>query len=100
VAAGHAVIADATFMHPEHRRAIAAAAGKAPFHGVWLTAPLAEMRARVAGRRGDASDADEAVLLRAARGDPGAGDWQEVAAGAADHPVAAIALIMAHNNPM
>jgi hypothetical protein len=98
VAAGHAVIADATFMNPAHRQAIAAAAGTAPFLGVWLEVGLDEMLARVAARQGDASDADAAVLRSAAAADPGAGEWRAVSAGAADDPVAAIRLIMPHNN--
>ena len=100
VAAGHAVIADATFMAPPDRAAIRAAAGKAPFHGIWLTAALGELESRVAARVGDASDADVSVLRRAAQADPGAGDWRAVSAGATDDPVAAIRLIMNHNNPI
>jgi uncharacterized protein len=61
---GHSVIADATFMDGDLRQAIAAAAGaaQAPFVGVWLTAPRAVLEARVSQRRGDASDANLAVL--------------------------------------
>ena len=54
------------------------------FHGVWLQAPLPVLEARIAGRHGDASDADIAVLRRAAQSDPGAGGWRAVdATGAA-----------------
>ncbi|MDR3537303.1 MAG: AAA family ATPase [Acetobacteraceae bacterium] len=79
-AAGHAVIADATFLDPSHRAGIAAAASAAgvPFHGFWLQAPLSELEARVSGRQGDASDATVEVLRRAARTDPGAGSWQPI----------------------
>ncbi|MBI0435373.1 bifunctional aminoglycoside phosphotransferase/ATP-binding protein [Roseomonas sp. KE0001] len=81
--AGHAVIADAAFLDPALRAGIAAAAARAgvPFRGIWLEAPLPVLRARVAARRGDASDADLAVLERAARRDPGPLDWTRVAAG-------------------
>jgi uncharacterized protein len=72
---GHAVIADATFMEPDQRRAIEQAARGHPFAGLWLQAPLAVLEARVAARTGDASDADLAVLRRIAPRDPGAGDW-------------------------
>ena len=70
-AAGHAVIADATFLDPADRAAVAAAAGAVHFLGVWLHAPLEVLEARVASRRGDASDADAAVLRRAASAFPG-----------------------------
>ena len=54
-----------------------------PFQGFWLEAPLEVLRARVAARRGDASDADAAVLEAAAARDPGPIAWQRLdAAGA------------------
>jgi hypothetical protein len=75
-AAGHAVIADAAFLDPFDRAGIAGAAAAAgvPFTGLWLTAPLDVLRARVAARRGDASDATVAVLEAAAAAHPGAAD--------------------------
>lgn len=65
---GHAVIADAAFLEPFDRAGIAAAAAAAgvPFTGLWLTAPMEVLRARVASREGDASDATVAVLEAAA----------------------------------
>lgn len=65
---GHAVIADAAFLAPFDRAGIAAAAAAAgvPFTGLWLAAPLEVLRARVAARQGDASDATVAVLEAAA----------------------------------
>jgi len=86
--AGHAVIADAAFLRPEERAAIAAAAGAAPFQGVWLKAPLDILRARVAARTGDASDADVAVLEAAAARDPGPIDWARLDAAADPLPMA------------
>ena len=77
-AAGHAVIADATFMAPAHRAMLADAAGDTPCRGIWLHAPLAVLEARVTARRDDASDADLTVLRQAVRNDPGAGDWLAV----------------------
>ncbi len=63
LAAGQAVVADAVFARAAERAALE------PCEGFWLTAPLAVLRARVAARRGDASDADVAVLeATAARG--------------------------------
>jgi predicted kinase len=94
VAAGHPVIADASFMNPAHRAALRAAAGDAPFLGIWLTAPLPVLEARVAARRGDASDADVAVLRSAATADPGAGDWREVAAEDGGAALAAIRTLL------
>ena len=77
-ARGHGVIADATFMNPAHRTWVREAAGNVPFLGVWLTAPPGTLRARVTARRGDASDADLAVLESALAADPGPGDWVAV----------------------
>jgi aminoglycoside phosphotransferase family enzyme/predicted kinase len=81
LAAGHSVVLDAVFLDPAHRAAAEAAAGDAAFHGVWLQAPLDTLRARIAGRRGDASDATIAVLERAARADPGDVSWYRMDAG-------------------
>jgi aminoglycoside phosphotransferase family enzyme/predicted kinase len=97
--AGHAVIADATFMDPAHRAALEAVARGVPFHGFWLAADLAELEARIAGRRGDASDADVAVLRRAAAADPGPRAWTEISAGAADRPAEAVRLIIGIGAP-
>jgi hypothetical protein len=64
LAAGHSVVVDAVFSKLEEREAvaeIAKAAGRA-FAGLWLEAPADTLLERVAGRRGDASDADAAVV--------------------------------------
>ncbi len=62
--AGQSVIADAVFSAPEERSAIEALAGElgVPFQGLWLTASPRTLVERVAGRRGDASDATEEVV--------------------------------------
>lgn len=75
--AGHAVIADTTFLDPTVRAELEAAvrATSVPFLGVWLQAPLAVLEARVAAREGDASDATVAVLRQAVERDSGPGDW-------------------------
>jgi aminoglycoside phosphotransferase family enzyme/predicted kinase len=86
VAGGHAVIADAMYLHPEQRAAIARAANDAgaAFLGLWLTAPRDVLEARLAGRTGDASDATVAVLQAVVRHDRGGGDWLAIdATGAA-----------------
>lgn len=77
IAGGQAVVLDAVFLDPAVR-ARAAALWPARFDGLWLAAPLEVLRARIAARRDDASDADDAVLLRAARADPGVIDWHRV----------------------
>lgn len=62
--AGVPVIVDAVFAREDERRAIeavACATGVA-FRGVWLEAPAPVLEARIAARRGDASDATVEVL--------------------------------------
>ena len=76
IAAGHAVVADATFLDPALRLAVAAAG--APFLGIWLHAPLDELARRVSARTGDASDATVDVLHRLAARDSGLGGWLAV----------------------
>ncbi|MGE4481886.1 AAA family ATPase [Acidocella sp.] len=70
--AGYGVILDAAFLEETQRRAAADLAARAgvAFQGFWLDAPSEVLEARLAARRGDASDADVEVLraqLRAAR---------------------------------
>ncbi len=81
LAAGHAAIVDAVFARADERRAIAEAAGTAPFHGLFLTANLATRIARVGARAADASDADATVARAQEHYDLGALDWAEVDAG-------------------
>ncbi len=83
-----AVIVDATCLDPAFRDAVeatATAAGRG-FLGLWLTAPAAALEARIAARRGDASDATVDVLRRMR--DPGPGTWRAVPA---DDAAAALA---------
>jgi aminoglycoside phosphotransferase family enzyme/predicted kinase len=63
---GHSVIADAVFARSEERAAIAQAARQAGVRldGLWLQAPADALKARVAARRGDASDATPLVVER------------------------------------
>jgi hypothetical protein len=62
--AGRAVVLDATFTDPSlrDRAERLAVEARVPFSGVWLEAPAEVLEARVAGRTGDASDADVEVL--------------------------------------
>jgi aminoglycoside phosphotransferase family enzyme/predicted kinase len=84
--AGRAVVLDATFLRPDLRtraQAVAQGAG-APFRGLWLEAPAQVLEARVAARRGDASDAGLDVLRSQLTRDPGPMDWRVLdAAGSA-----------------
>jgi hypothetical protein len=100
LSAGQAVVADAVFLDPAQRAAAEAAARAAgvPFDGIWLEAPLDVLRARLAARRGDASDANEAVLLRAAAADPGPVAWHRVAADDGARSAALVALGMDHHS--
>lgn len=88
LAAGQSVVADAMFLDPAMRAAIAAAAGAARFDGLWLTAAPDVLERRVAARRGDASDADAAVLRRVLAADPGPLSWHVLDATADAEPAA------------
>jgi aminoglycoside phosphotransferase family enzyme/predicted kinase len=77
LAAGRAVVLDATFLDPALRaraEAVADEAG-APFDGVWLDAPVDTLTHRVAARTGDASDAGVEVLRAQLARDPGRLAW-------------------------
>lgn len=78
--AGRAVVLDAVFLKPEERAQAAALAARLglAFEGVWLDAPAEVLAARVAGRSGDASDADVATLEAQLRRDPGAIVWRRL----------------------
>jgi aminoglycoside phosphotransferase family enzyme/predicted kinase len=83
VAAGHSAILDAVFAAPSERvqAAQSAAASGVRFRGFFLEAQLATRIERVGARRGDASDADQAVATAQERYDLGALDqpgWQRI----------------------
>jgi aminoglycoside phosphotransferase family enzyme/predicted kinase len=84
LAHGHAAIVDAVFLSASERQEIGTIAARAgvAFAGLWLEAPLAVLEARLAGRTGDASDADAAVLRQAAARDAGPIGWARLDAGA------------------
>jgi len=75
------------------------ACGNAPFQGLWLEAPLDVLRARVAARRGDASDADAAVLKAAAARDAGPIAWHRLDAAGDPIPAARNALGLNPDDP-
>jgi predicted kinase len=83
LAAGRAVIADAVFAQAEQRQAIEQVAHEAqcPFLAFWLTAPSDLLFRRVAGRTGDASDADKAVVEQQLAYDTGKVHWHLIDAG-------------------
>jgi predicted kinase len=89
-------VLDAVFLDAAQRAAAERAARDAgvPFDGLWLEAPLDVLRARIAARQDDASDATEAVLLRAAAADTGTITWRRIAAGQDATPAALAALGM------
>lgn len=80
LAAGHAVIVDAVFARPQEREALAAATESAgiPVHGLFLSASLQTRLERVAGRSGDASDADRQVARSQENYEIGAIDWRQI----------------------
>lgn len=91
LAAGYCVIIDAVAARPEERQAfaaLAAAAGVA-FTGLWLEAAPEVLMARLLARKGDASDADAAVLRQQLAYDLGPLDWTRI--DAAGNPAAVAA---------
>ncbi|WP_431283227.1 AAA family ATPase [Humitalea sp. 24SJ18S-53] len=87
---GQSVVLDAMFLDPALRATVEDIALRAqkPFIGIWLDAPLDLLRARVAGRRGDASDATVAVLERSAAADTGPIGWTRLDAAQNAYPKA------------
>ncbi|NJM81231.1 MAG: AAA family ATPase [Tabrizicola sp.] len=64
LAAGRSVILDGTFLNAAQRRDAESLSLRCGigFHGLWLTAPAPDLIERVTARRGDASDANAAVV--------------------------------------
>jgi predicted kinase len=64
--AGHSAILDMVFAKPEERWAAEALAAKTgvPFEGHWLEVPKDVAKARIAARKGDASDATPEIVER------------------------------------
>jgi aminoglycoside phosphotransferase family enzyme/predicted kinase len=80
LASGHSVVIDAVAAKPVERAAMAALARRAGagFAGIWLQASEATLRARLAQRGKDASDATAAVLRLQLTYDLGPIDWTRV----------------------
>ena len=91
--AGRAVIADAVYASPAERAAIEAVAHElgVRFVGIWLEAPAEQIVGRVAGRRGDASDATPAVVRQQLAYEIGPLTWQRLDASGARTAIAAAA---------
>jgi predicted kinase len=91
LAAGRSVIADGVYAWAAERDAIAAVARKAkvPFVGIWLEAPAETLAARIAARRGDASDANPDVLRQQQTYKLGSITWHRVDASGAVQAVIA-----------
>lgn len=79
--AGHSAVLDAVFSKPEERQGAEALAKKVgvPFDGVWLDVPKGVAQARVAARKGDASDATPQVVERQFGYELGEIGWRKVA---------------------
>lgn len=90
LSAGQSVILDATFLDPTERARVDKLAAEigAPLTAIWLDAPPEVLLARVAARRGDASDADASVVRAQLARDPGPILW---ARHGADRPPTVIA---------
>ena len=80
IAAGHAAIVDAVFAQAEERNALSGVARthNVSFHALFLATDMATRLGRVGTRRGDASDADEAVAFEQERYALGPNDWTTV----------------------
>jgi aminoglycoside phosphotransferase family enzyme/predicted kinase len=96
--AGHSVILDATFLREEDRAALADLAARTgvPLDAVWLEADAAQLTSRVTARRGDASDADAAIVCRqlAGRAEPPSG-WRKLdARGGSEATIAGAAALL------
>lgn len=80
LAAGHGVVLDAVHLNAGERQATAAlaAAAEVDFAGLWLEAPAEALQARVARRRGDASDAGPEVVRAQLAAAPVVADWPHV----------------------
>jgi hypothetical protein len=88
---GHSVIVDAVYGEPKHRADLAAVAQRtgAAFHGFWLEAPEQVLARRIAGRRGDASDATVDVLRAQMNNITPPADWTRVNAARSVDQIAA-----------
>lgn len=100
LACGHAVVADAVFDRPADRERFAelAAGTGVAFRGIWLEAPARTLIDRVAGRRGDPSDATPAIVAQQIARQGAPSDWIMIDASrdAASVAAAASAALLKH----
>jgi len=95
VRAGRSVIVDATFQGEAERQKIGRAVHTAiPFQGLWLEAPIETRKARVRGRKDDASDATAEVAVTQAVQGIGIITWPRLDASQAADKVSAAALAL------
>jgi uncharacterized protein len=82
VGSGHTAIVDAVFARPQDRIEVERVAAQAgvPFTGLWLDAPPETLLRRAEARRGDASDADAAVVRQQIAEGTGHVAWPRIAA--------------------
>ena len=80
LSAGHSVVMDATWLSADERATLRALAEEAavPFTGVWLTADIGVLEKRISARRGDASDADVAVVRQQAENTNAPTPWEQI----------------------
>jgi hypothetical protein len=80
LAAGRSVVLDAVFAHESERRAAECLARQrgAGFRGLWLEAHPETLKARVASRANDASDATADIIDAQLRYDLGKVDWTRI----------------------
>src|SRR5260370_24373019 len=78
--AGYSAVIDAVALREDERRAFAdvAAAAGVPFSGLWLDAPPATMRARIAARPGDAPHPSGEIPDRQLPPAPGRLCWRRI----------------------
>ncbi|MFN4090266.1 MAG: AAA family ATPase, partial [Alphaproteobacteria bacterium] len=102
LAAGHAVVVDAVFGDLRQREDAAAVARRAgvPFRPIWLEARQEALMARVAARRGDASDATPAIVARQLEARFAAPEWPHLSGdGTPDAVAAAACALLAPDRP-
>jgi predicted kinase len=77
---GHSVILDAVFSAESERNTVEQLARNcgAKFTGIWLEANPSQLKLRVMGRTGDASDADAGVVEKQLSYEPGEIRWSKV----------------------
>ncbi|AVO45636.1 AAA family ATPase [Phreatobacter cathodiphilus] len=91
LAAGHAVVADAVHARSAEREAVEAVARAAGcrFTGIWLDVPPGRLKARVAARQGDPSDATVDTVEAQFGYDLGVIGWRRLDAGRPQEELAA-----------